>query len=479
MAMKPLRTVAVSLVLAILIGGVFNVLPGRASPREYALTEDPGPASRSYHAMAYDAGSDRIVLFGGWSIQVGQETNDTWTYDLNANRWARMNPPVAPSARATAAMAFDTQSRRVILFGGTSGGGETWAYDSGTDAWTNMAPTTAPPARLGGRMVYDAEFDRIILFGGHSLAGDIYGDTWAYDYESNTWTAMTPAGRPSPRVWQAMAYDVESHRTVLFGGDPGTGDISWDDFGDTWTYDFANDNWTNMNPAQGPEPRAFAGAAYDSEWDRTVLFGGGNGPGETWVYDLNANAWTEIVVTPRPSDRATHAMAYDSESDRIVLFGGSWPVGTVSDSWIQHNNETWAYDFNANTWTLLNPLPDTTSPTIAFTSPAEGAPLKTKSVAVSGTASDNVAIERVELSKDDANWILANGTTSWSGTLTLQEGPNTIYARATDTSGNNATTNVTVSVSPPSNLTAFIVVAGAVAVLGATALFIVLRRRRK
>jgi len=474
--MKPLRTVAVSLVLAILIGGAFTALPGRASSRECALAEEPGPASRSYHAMAYDAGSDRTVLFGGWT---GYSTNEAWTFDLNANRWAMMNPPVAPSARDAHAMAYDGQSHRVILFGGISGSanGETWAYDSGADTWTNMEPTTAPPARLGARMVYDSEFDRIILFGGHN--GALYGDTWAYDYESNMWTEKTPASSPSPRVFQAMAYDAQSHRTVLYGGDPGTGETSSDDLGDTWTYDFTNNTWTNMNPVQGPAGKAFAAAAYDSESDRIVLFGGSREPQETCVYDLNSNAWTVLVVTPRPSDRATHAMAYDSESDRIVLFGGSWPLGLISSPLIQHNNETWSYDSNANTWALLNPLPDTISPTIAFTSPAEGTTLKSTSVTVSGTASDNAAIERVELSKDGTTWVLATGTTSWSGTLTLQKGPNTIYARATDTSGNNATTNVSVSVSLPSNLTAYIVVAGVVAVLGATVAFLVLRRRRK
>ncbi len=457
-------------------GPVSRIFLGQISSVRWSLTDDSWPASRSYHAMAYDASSDCIVLFGGWA---GGSTNETWTFDLNANRWAKMNPAAAPSARDCAAMAYDAQSRRVILFGGISGtpNGETWSYDSGTNTWTNRAPTTAPPARLGGRMVYDAQFDRIILFGGHN--GALYGDTWAYDYESNTWTARSPASSPSPRAWHIMAYDAESNRTVLYGGDPGTGQSSSDDLGDTWTYDYANDTWTNMNPAQGPARKAFASAAYDSESDRVVLFGGGVEPGETCAYDLNANAWTVYNVTPRPSDRATHAMAYDSESDHIVLFSGSWPVGIVSSPTIQHNNETWSYDFNANDWTLLSPLPDTTSPTIALTFPAEGTVLKSTSVTVSGTASDNVAVERVELSKDGTNWVLADGTTSWSGTLTLQKGSNTIYARAMDISGNNASTSISVSVSIPSNLTALIVVAGAGTILGAAVLFLVLRRRRK
>ncbi len=92
---------------------------------------------------------------------------------------------------------------------------------------------------------------------------------------------------------------------------------------------------------------------------------------------------------------------------------------------------------------------DTAKPAVAITSPADGATLGSTSVVVSGTASDDVAVEKVELSLDGTNYVLATGTTSWSGTLTLAEGPNTTFARATDTASNNATVAVTVTVRIP------------------------------
>ena len=440
----------------------------------WSLTEDPWPTSRSYHAMAYDAWSDRIVLFGGWA---GESTNETWSFDLNANKWIRMGPATSPSARDVSAMAYDAQSKRVILFGGSSGGGQTWAYASETNAWANMAPTIAPPSRLGAQMVYDSEFDRIILFGGHN--GELYGDTWAYDYESNTWTDMAPASAPRTRFCQAMAYDAESHRTVLFGGDPGTGLNPYDDLNDTWAFDFANNTWTNMNPTQAPAGKAFASAAYDSESDRVVMFGGTNGPEETCMYDLNANDWAVSVVSYRPSDRVAHAMAYDAESDRTVIFGGSWPVGVVSNPSIQHNNETWSYDVNANNWTLLSPIPDTINPIIVITSPAEGTALKSTSVTVTGTASDNAGIEKVEVSLDNATWTAATGTTSWSATLSLAQGENTIYVRVTDTSGNTATSMIHVTVAVQ-GIPVWIWAVVAVVIMGAaTTAYVTMRRRKK
>jgi len=127
---------------------------------------------------------------------------------------------------------------------------------------------------------------------------------------------------------------------------------------------------------------------------------------------------------------------------------------------------------------------DTTDPTIAITSPSTGAILTSPSVTVSGTASEDVALQKVEVSTDAANWVPATGTTAWSGTLTLAEGPNTIYARATDTSGNTATASVSVTVTAPSGgpgipgsvlIGAVVGAAAAVAV----ALFVLWRKRRR
>lgn len=325
-----------------------------------ASASEPRPASRSYHALAYDAGADRIVLFGGW---VEDSNGETWTYDLETNEWAQMNPTAPPPARDSHAMAYDSQSRRVILFGGVSGfpglvRNDTWAYDYATDLWTNMAPAGGPSPRIGARMVYSVELDRIVLFGGHD--GQCHGDTWTYDFESNVWTEMTPASSPAPRAWQAFAYDIESRRIVLFGGDrncmPGS------PFGDTWTYDIVSNSWQNLNPAESPTARAHGSVAYDRGSDRIVLFGGSEGPDETHAYDVNANVWARVTPTPRPSGRMAHAMAYDEQSDRVVLFGGSWPPGLVTDPSVVNVNDTWSYDVDSNAWTQLDPPPTPPSP---------------------------------------------------------------------------------------------------------------------
>ena len=100
---------------------------------------------------------------------------------------------------------------------------------------------------------------------------------------------------------------------------------------------------------------------------------------------------------------------------------------------------------------------DTTAPSVTIThtslpssfNPFIRFPVASWTITLSGTASDDVEVDRVELSAewmDDptpsadngVNWVTATGTTSWEGTVTIFEGGNHIRVRAIDTSGNVA-----------------------------------------
>lgn len=105
----------------------------------------------------------------------------------------------------------------------------------------------------------------------------------------------------------------------------------------------------------------------------------------------------------------------------------------------------------------VNPVesgPDTTPPAITITSPSNESTLNTTSVTVTGSASDNVALQSVELSTDGTTWWPTTGQSSWSATVRIPLGSHNIYARATDTAGNRETDMITVVVgeepSPPS-----------------------------
>lgn len=91
---------------------------------------------------------------------------------------------------------------------------------------------------------------------------------------------------------------------------------------------------------------------------------------------------------------------------------------------------------------------DTTPPAVAIALPSPGSSV-VGDVSVSGNASDNGTISKVEVSVDGGSYSPAQGTATWSYTLdttSLSNGAHTVAARATDEAGNAAFALETVSV---------------------------------
>jgi hypothetical protein len=104
------------------------------------------------------------------------------------------------------------------------------------------------------------------------------------------------------------------------------------------------------------------------------------------------------------------------------------------------------------TVTYVPPAPDTAPPALVIQSPMEESRAAQR-IRVIGTVSDPSGISSVQVSLNNRTWracALSAARTSWSANVSLQNGWNTIYVRAFDTRGNNATRTVTVEyVAPP------------------------------
>jgi N-acetylneuraminic acid mutarotase len=319
------------------------------------------PSTRIYVSFAFDSESNQVILFGGQITAASPYTaiGDTWAYDVTASKWTLMNPSSSPSPMGAASMAYDSESDRVIIFGGASGGNmkawgvsDTWAYDYNTNTWTKMS--NGPQKHLGGRIVYDAESDRIILFGGlNPISFEYYNDTWAYDYNSDTWIEMKPLLSPPGRNFQSITYDTKADRVLTWGGF----DNEYKPVDESvWSYDFNANTWQELSPGEAPHPacRDYSVMAYDDESDRSILFGGvgiGKATG-IWAFDHNTNTWLEMSATNDPGKVAKHHLEYISSIDRVFLFGGEY-----CDKFCNLSNETWLYDYNTNTWENVSSLP--------------------------------------------------------------------------------------------------------------------------
>ena len=117
--------------------------------------------------MCYDPINGRTILVGGIDPQVGGFA-DTWSFDGTA--WTRLTTNGTPSARSLASMVYDTARGVCVLHGGmdpTNGQviPETWEFD-GTN-WTLVASgAQVPTDHLQFGMAYDSNRRNIVMFGG-------------------------------------------------------------------------------------------------------------------------------------------------------------------------------------------------------------------------------------------------------------------------------------------------------------------------
>jgi N-acetylneuraminic acid mutarotase len=234
------------------------------------------PLSRGFHDAAYDPDSGTVLIFGGMRGKL-QILDDFWAYDPAANTWTESEAGAdARPVRRDPVVVHVPSAGLVILFGGYDGStvrNDTWAYDPAANTWTELHPTgAAPSARALHAMICDTARGRVMLFGGMDEANQVLNDLWTYDLAANTWTELEPAGAvPSARVGHSMTYDPESGKILLFGGmDETNGNLN-----DLWVYDPAANTWTELEPAgEVPLARDAHAMAYNPESGKIILFGG-------------------------------------------------------------------------------------------------------------------------------------------------------------------------------------------------------------
>lgn len=140
---------------------------------------------------------------------------------------------------------------------------------------------------------------------------------------------------PTARDQYAAAYDSDREVLVLFGGFDGTNPV-----GETWEYDGVN--WTSISTGTAPTARFNASMVYDANRKTMVLFGGDDGTNpsaETWEY--NGTNWSLKSPTASPAARHTFGLVFDSDRDVIVLFGGIDASQVYNDTW-EYDGTTWA-----------------------------------------------------------------------------------------------------------------------------------------
>lgn len=238
---------------------------------ELPTAPGPRPGPRFAHALAWDAGRGRLVLFGGAvPTSPGDDRrmlrDDLWGWERGAGRWTSVSQPRGgPPARAWHATAYDPVRRHVLVFGGKVARGqrlertaELWSWDG--ERWALQAED-GPAPRSGAGLCW-AGGDRVLLFGGSGEDGRL-ADTWAWD--GAAWSAAAAGVAPSARSTPRTVWTGEG--ALLFGGRDARGDRD-----DTWLW--RGGRWRELTPARPPPARSRHALVWDARREAAVLLGG-------------------------------------------------------------------------------------------------------------------------------------------------------------------------------------------------------------
>lgn len=191
------------------------------------------PAARTYQASVYVAGTNQIIILGGFNCK-STYYNDVWVLsnanDMSAQpSWTKLSPTgPGPTARESASAIYDPSTNSLIVYGGDAGGppfGDIWILSNangsgGTPAWTQLSPSnTGPVARSGHTATYDAVNNIMTIYAGYN-GSSLLDDTWTLSGAngqagSSTWTQL--ASNQLRRL-HTSEYDPTSNQMITFGG---------------------------------------------------------------------------------------------------------------------------------------------------------------------------------------------------------------------------------------------------------------------
>ena len=94
------------------------------------LTPAEKPSARYFSPVVYDAVNNRVAMFGGQGL-LGYN-NQAWVFDLWTNQWTQLSPSgTPPSLRGGSCAVYDAGHDRMVIFGGNDGTvqNDVWALE--------------------------------------------------------------------------------------------------------------------------------------------------------------------------------------------------------------------------------------------------------------------------------------------------------------------------------------------------------------
>lgn len=206
---------------------------------EWALLSsgDASPPARSYHAMAVDADSSAVFVFGGCGSN--GRLNDLWCYTEASRKWAALpSPPAGSTCVPRGGPGLVAASGSIWVIFGFCGHElrDVHRYNLASQTWQQVTlpsdNSTWPLARsVLGAVALGTDSKKVAVFGGevdpsdlgHAGAGQFSDEVFVFDTEATSWHKVQVEGTgPGPRGWFPAA-SVE-RGMLIYGGNSDSND---------------------------------------------------------------------------------------------------------------------------------------------------------------------------------------------------------------------------------------------------------------
>ena len=163
------------------------------------------PSARYGHRMEYLEYEEMIILFAGHYDNglYDEIANDLWVFNCSTNEWSELFIESSPPSRYWHGIAYDSGTNQIVMFGGRKDAygfdcrDDTWILNMSTKQWTKKDLSIQPSSRMFFSMVSTAE-EGILLFGGNTDPSiEVYNDLWQFDLSTLKWIEIDIEGKTS------------------------------------------------------------------------------------------------------------------------------------------------------------------------------------------------------------------------------------------------------------------------------------------
>jgi hypothetical protein len=275
------------------------------------------PIARFFHTAVW-TGTTMIIWGGTTNIAGTINTNTGSVYNPILDSWTATSVTGAcPSARYGHTAIWTGTD--MIIWGGTNGTGTYYQdgakYNPITNTWTALATLNQPTVRAWHTAVWTGSGNKMIVWGGTN-GGGAQSTGWIYNSVGDNWTQMTTTGTPSARLYHTAVWT--GTQMIIWGGIGGpltnTGGI----------YTDATSSWApTYLLGSCPTARALHTAVWTGS--RMIVWGGFSGAYEQSgaIFDPVANNWPAVTALTSgvPTGRDYHTAVVTE--NQMIIWGGT------------------------------------------------------------------------------------------------------------------------------------------------------------